>query len=414
MHETNHEPVKGLPPVAPPSGKHIVQLFVVPAVIVAVALGILWIFDRMFGGSRTPEQFLKDLSSPNAELRWRAASDLAQVLPRDKELASDPRFSLDLALLLQNYLHDRDQNSTSPIASRPNFNPENWHELPDQEKYILYLINCLGDCTLPVGLPLLKEIAVKGDGADSALVLLRRRNALLAIIKLGEGLNHFDRQWDALPESRRQEIQATLSGEAANSGPQRDWAQFALDFLNNRTSKGPQALGVDQVLARCADADDPLLRKYVALALAFWYGSPQENALMDKTLDKLCYDTGKGADQGQTKQLGLEIRYKAAEVLARRGSDMATRRFNLLKEMLDEAEQERNFRTKLSDGRDVPEETYIVSTVRGALGGLIELHAKKPGLDLSPFHDAIRKLTQSSRGEIKTEALRAKTVLGIP
>src|SRR5262245_55682684 len=143
MQHANQEPVKGLPPVSPPSGKHIVQLFVVPAMIVAVALGIVWIFDRLFGGTRTPEQFLKDLSSPNAEIRWRAASDLADKLPRDKDLATDPRFNLALAVLLQRFLQDSDQSALSPVASRPNFNPDNWHELPEQEKYILFLTNCL-------------------------------------------------------------------------------------------------------------------------------------------------------------------------------------------------------------------------------------------------------------------------------
>ena len=44
-------------------------------------------------------------------------------------------------------------------------------------------------------------------------------------------------------------------------------------------------LGVDKATARCAAADDPLLRKYVAFALAFWEGTKGENALMEATLE---------------------------------------------------------------------------------------------------------------------------------
>src|SRR5437763_5795286 len=93
---TNHDPVKGLPPVTPPSGKFIAQLFVIPGIIVAVAVGCIWFVTWLVGGFFTPEQFLKDLRNPNAEVRWRRASDLAQVLKRDKDLSSNAAFALDL------------------------------------------------------------------------------------------------------------------------------------------------------------------------------------------------------------------------------------------------------------------------------------------------------------------------------
>src|SRR5262249_19541016 len=81
-------PGRGLPPVAPPSGRFILQLFLVPGLIVAalvvVALGLDW----LFGGHRKPEKLLKNLDDPNPEVRWRAAADLSQILPRDDELAA--------------------------------------------------------------------------------------------------------------------------------------------------------------------------------------------------------------------------------------------------------------------------------------------------------------------------------------
>src|SRR5262245_23884119 len=91
------EPAKGLPTVTAPSGRHIVQLFLVPGLIVAGAVTILLGFSWLAGGSRTPEQFLKNIDSANPDVRWRAANDLAQVLKRDDKLAADASFALRLA-----------------------------------------------------------------------------------------------------------------------------------------------------------------------------------------------------------------------------------------------------------------------------------------------------------------------------
>src|SRR5260221_203860 len=91
------ERTKGLPPVTPPSGRHIAQLFLIPGLIVAGAVSILLGFSWLAGGSRTPEQFLKNIDSANSDIRWRAANDLAQVLKRDDKLAADASFGLRIA-----------------------------------------------------------------------------------------------------------------------------------------------------------------------------------------------------------------------------------------------------------------------------------------------------------------------------
>src|SRR5438128_11680673 len=103
------DPAKGLPPVRPPSGRHVAQLFLVPGLIVGGAVAILLGFSWLAGGSRTPDQFLKNIDSANADIRWRAASDLAQVLKRDETLASDPAFALRLAERLQKALDELDR-----------------------------------------------------------------------------------------------------------------------------------------------------------------------------------------------------------------------------------------------------------------------------------------------------------------
>src|SRR5438067_9255487 len=103
------ERAKGLPPVTPPSGRHVAQLFLIPGLIVAGAVSILLGFSWLAGGSRTPQQFLKNIDSANSDIRWRAASDLAQVLKRDEKLASDPAFGLQLADRLRKALDEFDR-----------------------------------------------------------------------------------------------------------------------------------------------------------------------------------------------------------------------------------------------------------------------------------------------------------------
>src|ERR1700682_3039466 len=76
-----------LPPVTPPSGRFIMQLFLVPGLIVAVVAAIVLGFGYLVSGARTTDHFLRDLDSSNADIRWRTALDLAQVLKRPESLA---------------------------------------------------------------------------------------------------------------------------------------------------------------------------------------------------------------------------------------------------------------------------------------------------------------------------------------
>src|SRR5437763_1188401 len=86
----------GLPPVTPPSGKFILQLFLVPGLIVTFVVLLLLAVNWLFGSARSPEAFLKKLDDPNPEVRWRAAADLAQTLPRDQRLSTNADFALKL------------------------------------------------------------------------------------------------------------------------------------------------------------------------------------------------------------------------------------------------------------------------------------------------------------------------------
>src|SRR5258708_39621878 len=93
-------PNVGLPPVQPPSGRFIAQLFVIPGLIIFVVVLLYIGSTLMVQRDREPAQFLNQLDSDNADIRWRGASDLAQILKRSEPATlrwkTDAKFALDL------------------------------------------------------------------------------------------------------------------------------------------------------------------------------------------------------------------------------------------------------------------------------------------------------------------------------
>jgi hypothetical protein len=278
----------GLPPVAPPSGRFIVELFLVPGLIVAVAVLILLGFKFLVGGTRTADEFLRSLDSSNPDVRWRAASDLAQVLKRPESLAlaTDPKFGLDLAERLQAALDEIktdeaaalkktvDKLSKEPDAALRTLKPK--------RNYVRYLCACLGNMAIPVGAPLLGEIATDDKSPDAKGLALRRRQAVWSLANLGDNLTRYRN----LPERDRAAVIATLDGEARGKGKRAEWARKALAYLKD---KAP--LGVDEALARATGPPDgdPYLRELVAFALKYWDGP-----MVEPTLVKLAADHGLG------------------------------------------------------------------------------------------------------------------------
>ncbi len=107
--EGTHEPL--LPPVQPPSAGFIVQLFVVPAVIVMVIIGVYLLFGRLASGEADWRQLVTDVRSENAHVRQRSSLDLAHVLQDDafrkeqgQHLASNPEVATALADILTELL----------------------------------------------------------------------------------------------------------------------------------------------------------------------------------------------------------------------------------------------------------------------------------------------------------------------
>jgi hypothetical protein len=403
------QPARGLPPVVPPSGKFLAQLFLVPGIIVAVALVWLLGFSWLFSSPTTPDKFLQKLDSSNPDVRWRAASDLAQVLLRDDRLASDPKFGLDLATRLRQAL-EAGRISEQALGERlrqrdPAELAGEQESLEAERNYIVYLGACLGNFSLPVGVQLLSDMATQETGAPAETLALRRRRAVWALANLGEDLRRFDH----LAPDRQAAVLAELETEAATETERGNRARLALEYLNGRRSQTPRALGVDVALVKCAGDRDPFLREIAGYAMNFWEGDAPENARMDAALVKLTYDDGRGGDEGSAA-CGLEIRYNAAAALARRGSERV--RLDMLREMLDEPAQLQNFRMKRPNGQDAPDEAAARSTVLTALKAVAELHRRRPDRDLSALYPSLDALAASSNAALRTEAERTSIVLG--
>jgi hypothetical protein len=296
--------------VEPPSGRFIAQLFLIPLLIALVGLCIVLGPTWLLSSSQTPAGFLKDLDSDNPDIRWRGAHDLAQVLKRPESLAlaSDPKFALDLAERLDRAVAEverAERTTATDLAKAEKAAAEQghkltqgqrdalWRKLANARNHVLYLIACMGDFTIPVGAPVLGDIATTDQGPEIKGLTARRRRAVWALANLG---NNFKRRYlgenagseeKVLTAEQKDAIVAQLKEEAKGKGKRAAWARQTLSYLDK--GSGPPSPGVDAVLARCAEADDPFLRSQVALALNFWDGP-----LVEPTLLRLTRDDGHG------------------------------------------------------------------------------------------------------------------------
>jgi hypothetical protein len=460
-------PPPGLPAVSPPSGKLMLQLFLVPGLIVAF-LVVAWLVGGwLWGVSYSKEHFLTKLKDPNVEVRWRAAEQLAQVLLRDDALASDGEFARQLALMLEKTRDDaapaevayaskvRSMSKDDAVAARRKLEPD--------RTFIAFLCASLGDFIVPVGAPMLKELAAQREGIDPKYRALRRRQAVWALANLGQNLKRFDKLADPKKDAALDSMRVVLwdaaeggdhndflkmSAEAKDAALEKlhvsprpghaDWPRDALRALRNRT-KGVGDMGVGDVLIACSDdKDDPYLRELSAFAMNFWRGDAAANVRMEEALARLTHDDGAGEDKlanlsddpeesptadalsaltgggngtaAISKIPGLQIRFNAAVAQARMGSKAA--RLDLLQDMLDENYLRQNLILRpRKGGDDRPNAEVIGQTLLNALKAVAELHRQRPEMDLSKLTAAVYALAGSGNLDVRTEAEKTKLVL---
>ncbi len=232
----------GLPPVEPPSGHFIVQLFVVPGLIVLVVvmilMGLFYLTAR-----QSPEYFLRQLDSDNADIRWRAASDLAQILKRPESGSlrwkADTRFALELATRLRGALDElyESEKTTADNVARleqqekaagrsltPAELDVGWRKVALVRNHVSFLASALGDLHVPVGVPLLAEICLHADSADVKGNTMQRRKALWSLANLGANTQAFKK----LASEKQAEVLEALREEAIGPSPRRLGANGAV------------------------------------------------------------------------------------------------------------------------------------------------------------------------------------------
>jgi hypothetical protein len=292
-----HAP-SGLPPVQPPSGRFIVQLFVIPASIIFVLLLVYLGANLKMQREHEPAYFLQQLDSDNPDIRWRGASDLAQILLRPEPATlrwkADAKFALDLTERLESAYTDllkeeKKIAATLTPASTALEQQLAWRKLRNHRDTISFLAAALGEFYAPVGVPVLCAILKQDASPDLKGNTMQRRKALWALMKMGENLGNFA----TIPLEQRRQLIESLQEEASRGTPNRAaWARTALYYADSTAlpiANRQDVVRVDETLVFCADADDRFLRELTAMAFNFWDG-PQAEA----TLLKLANDAGRG------------------------------------------------------------------------------------------------------------------------
>jgi hypothetical protein len=101
-----------LPPVEPPSAGFIVQLFVVPAFIVIVILGVWLLFNSLVRRS-SPEKVVEGLEGGPMVARWQRAKELGDMLRNERyaEFKRNPNAAANVARILDKEIDSARDNS---------------------------------------------------------------------------------------------------------------------------------------------------------------------------------------------------------------------------------------------------------------------------------------------------------------
>jgi HEAT repeat protein len=197
-----------LPPVEPPSATFLIQLFVVPALIVLMIVG-LWLSFNWLVRRTSPETMIKGLEAGPSIARWQRASELADML-RNQRFADFKRnreAAADLARILNREI---DQANSE-------------HGMDEEDITLRYfLARALGEFEVQEGIDVLLKAAQTQRAPGEKLV---QYNAIKAIAVRAHNLSRLDP-----PQSLEQdELMPALERLSANDDPLiREATAFAL------------------------------------------------------------------------------------------------------------------------------------------------------------------------------------------
>lgn len=207
-----------LPPVTPPTGRFILQLFVIPAVIVVIVV-LLWMLlaGVVLRRSGNPDELIRGLTGTSAN-RWQNAQQLADML-RDNNRYADFKRNESAAGQLAQIIHRELRRA------------EGGEKLSEADVTLLmFAARALGEFHVDVGLPALVEAAKFVGDEDTVDV---RRSAIQAMAVLISFMQTEHPGWDG----SRDDVESTLI-ELTDSGERlvRSDAAFALGVLGSHAA----------------------------------------------------------------------------------------------------------------------------------------------------------------------------------
>ncbi len=423
----------GLPPVEPPSAQLMARLFLVPGLIVAglvlLFLAGPYLYRAVSGalglssGDASADQYLKRLDSDNLDIRYRAASDLAQVLLRNDALAADPVFALELAARLEEAIK-RSADAEKKFAEKvdgltPGEKAKETKALEPDRTLITYLTAALGNSMIPAGVAELRRMADQTSGMEPAYLAERRRRALFALATLGQNGDRFD----ALDAEKKDAALEALSAAGGKTGHAAR-ARATHGHLTARAAGKADSMGVLGTLVNCAADDDPFIREAAALASNFWRGATKEEAEMEAALVALSRDDGRGQElldrrregdpaYGRTwpevKRKGYAVQANATLALARRGSPKV--RLDVLEELLRPDVLATIYVIKAKDGGEKPDGSPIAAALFGATKAVPVLARKRPEMRLEAIRSRLEELKAGANREWALDAAKALKAL---
>lgn len=145
MDQREFVPDDALPPVEPPSAGFLLQLFVIPAVIVLIIVGLYWTVNKLAHGQADPLETVVKIRRKNSG-SWQAASTLADQLrnPHNDQARKNSELAADLADFLESEL---------ALPGEAQFKEE-------QPVILRYFVcKCLGEFDVTDGVPALIKAA---------------------------------------------------------------------------------------------------------------------------------------------------------------------------------------------------------------------------------------------------------------
>jgi hypothetical protein len=295
----NRPPASGdelLPPVEPPSAGFIIQLFVVPAFIVLVIVGVWLLFNSLVRRT-SPEKIVEGLESGPMIARWQRANELAQLLSDERyaDFKRNPESATNVAHIL-----DREITAAGESGG-----------MRDEDvMFRFFLAQALGKFEVAEGMDVLIKAAETRRNENELRV---QRGALEAIAERIYVLKNLDPPIELADEG----VESALLKASEDEEPKmREAASFGLGHLGT-----PAAFERLEVLV---DDPAPEVRYNAAVAIAR-RGNVKSQETLAEMLDPEETAGMKNEPEGRARQLKRELivasALKAAEELRKQNPD---------------------------------------------------------------------------------------------